>query len=163
MHCAETGGGGGGFGTKNLFVNSRSPTMNLTREAVERVRNATCCSQYSASKSIAKHAYILGTVPEQHARDCPRVFRERIDQRNRPIESPCFTQRSIKHLQTHRQSKRAWRSNSLLEDVAGLHLPNRWSSLRTCLMRSQWPGRCTSGFESGQSTYKTMDSKEQSR
>ncbi len=51
---------------KKPFVNSRSPTMNLTRSAVERVRLATCCSGHSASKFIAKH----GKTP----RDCPRVF-----------------------------------------------------------------------------------------
>jgi hypothetical protein len=61
--------------------------------------------------------------------DCPQVFRGSMDQRNRPIESPCFTQGSIKHLQTHRQSKRAWRSKSLLESVAGLHLPNKKPTL----------------------------------
>jgi deoxyadenosine/deoxycytidine kinase len=61
--------------------------------------------------------------------DFPQVFLEHIDQRNRPIENPCFTQRSVKHLRTNRQSKRAWRSNSLLESVAGLHLPNKKPTL----------------------------------
>ena len=52
---------------KKTFVISRSPTMNLTPKAVERASVATCCTRHSASKSIAKHAYI--------PRDCPRVTR----------------------------------------------------------------------------------------
>jgi hypothetical protein len=55
---------------KKPFVNSRLPTMNLTRKAVERVWFATCCSRHLARKSLAKHAYIPG--------DCPQVFYHRI-------------------------------------------------------------------------------------
>ena len=51
---------------KKPFVNSRSPTMNLTLSAVERAWLATCYSPQPAEKSLAKHAYIPG--------DCPRVF-----------------------------------------------------------------------------------------
>jgi hypothetical protein len=49
---------------KKHFVNSRSPTMNLTFKAVERASLATCCPQHSAAKSLTNTRTYSGTVPE---------------------------------------------------------------------------------------------------